>query len=1035
MDTTGADLAATTVPADGGQVRWAGPVTLQPTFPFVAYAVGGLAGLPTLCFTAHLDDHHALLERLQDLLQASVGHMTRELTHWRELQCLVVRVHEGARRVSFEAVSGPPLYPEATALAALRSLKAVFVRDIGGVRCIVEQLAPEGDEIRCRHDFWAEDAPQRRGHVYLEDDPDHEQLDKALQGFVAATRQSDVIDEIDRGMFMQEAASATDPLTAFRAFSHAVVLSPEASHASELLVLGLRVWRMLSAALMPDYAEWVAGKLVELAPRTGPPGVRIEMLRLHGISLSQLGLAAGSLACFEQADSLLAQSEARSMEAQLRMSHALAITDLSMHWETLAAQTRLRCAAEMAGRLEVAQRQLLAARELLAASTHERAPRNLVFTQLELLRLRDLRGDPAGALSALDTMPAASQDLRAYPGLSDIDRSKHEATLVHYRLCAVLKLYEAELETATADAPAAGSPAALRLFRDEIPRALGQLRALPHGEHILDRQCAVAVLVSKVYLEVALALHARPAAAADDGATLRSLLPELESTRLNLQTALALRRRIESHDVRPARAGIEYGGLPAIDIAGMLQHCLLLLAELKNDPALVWRSFSLADETKGRFFKRDLAFTRPLPSGGAAGPGPSTSRALQRALVRGEVDHRLLMADLEWSLQHDLAPAEADALRKATAFEEGIGPDEIRSLLEADTTPTAVLAFYATAQESIVYGVSSADRVPRVARLVVDVAGLEDTLRQLQAAVAGALHGAAAPEPPEALRGLQRLLLPLLDGLEGIERLVIVPHGPWHGVPVHAWLLPELWKSGREAAVVYVPSLRSMHLLRQRREAGRAAQRTAIGVATVPAREDPLAPFEREHQSLLSLLRETGRPVEALFGAEATPQRVLGSSGAVGIRHLLAHGIDMGVDQAMRSGLLLADGAGLPSRHGDPSAQAMLMAMHELAHGTAAGHVTLQACGLGHQHGAHRDELWGMVRALIAGGANSVLAPMWAVGLGASTALLLDFYRRWLIEGVAPELALARAQRCLAEQPEGAYRHLAHWAAFQYVGV
>jgi CHAT domain-containing protein len=60
---------------------------------------------------------------------------------------------------------------------------------------------------------------------------------------------------------------------------------------------------------------------------------------------------------------------------------------------------------------------------------------------------------------------------------------------------------------------------------------------------------------------------------------------------------------------------------------------------------------------------------------------------------------------------------------------------------------------------------------------------------------------------------------------------------------------------------------------------------------------------------------------------------------------------------------------------------------------------------------------------------------MWAVGLGASTALLLDFYRRWLIEGVAPELALARAQRCLAEQPEGAYRHLAHWAAFQYVGV
>lgn len=112
----------------------------------------------------------------------------------------------------------------------------------------------------------------------------------------------------------------------------------------------------------------------------------------------------------------------------------------------------------------------------------------------------------------------------------------------------------------------------------------------------------------------------------------------------------------------------------------------------------------------------------------------------------------------------------------------------------------------------------------------------------------------------------------------------------------------------------------------------------------------------------------------------------------------------------------------------------MLTATHELAHGTAASHVTLQACGLGHQHGAHRDELWGMVRAIIAGGASSVLAPMWAVSLTASSELMLDFYRRWLIDGEAPALALAQAQRTMASGAHAAHRHFAHWGAFQLIG-
>ncbi len=1016
--------------ADAEEPRRVGPVRLQPTFPFVAYAVAGRRDQPPLCFTAHVDDHHALLERMEDLVRTSLAYMTQELANWRELQGLVVRVHAGAQQVSCTPLAGPPLALEDLAVAALRSQKAIFVRCIGDVRCVVEQSAPEKDDIRCRHDFWIEGAPHRRGHVYLKDDGDHEELDRALRAFVAVAEQSGVIDEYDRDLFMREAATCTDPLEAFRSFSHAMVLSPDTVDARELFRLGLRVWRMLNATVMTDYAEWVAGQLVDLSRRLSEPGVQIEMLRLQGLNLSQLGLAVESLACFERAVALLPENDNRTLELLARMSHGLAISDLSAHWETLTPDMRRRSAPDMTERLDLAERQLLAARDLLAASQEERAPRNLAFIELELLRLRDLRGDHAGALALLSALPAASHGVGPCAGFSEIDRSKYDATRIHYRLCAACKLHEAELAAATASASADSLPATWRLIRDEIPQAVAQFNALPHKDCIRDRQCAISVLVSKVSLQLALDLNAKPSGLTKGEAGVLGCLGELEQARVNLETAIALRRRIERHDVRPARAGIEYGGIAAIDIAGMLQQCLLLLADLKNDPALVWRALAVADETKGRFFKRDLAFSRPLPSAGMSTAPPLTSRVMQRALVRGEVDHRLLMADLEWSLRHDLAPAAATALREATSFEGGVSLDEVGSLLNTDP-PTALLAFHATLQESIVYLVTSVDRAPYVARLMIDLGQLEEVVRHVEAEVVAALQGSQVCEPPKVL---QRLLLPLLEELDGIDRLVIIPQGPWHGVPVHALLLPELWKAKRDVAMGYMPSLRAMRLLRERTGAGRAVERASIGVTTVPAREDPLGLFEREHERLVQVLRATGRPLAAIFGTEATLERMLETSVAVGIRHVLAHGIDMGVDQAMRSGVLLADGTALPSRDADPSRQKMLTATHELAHGTAASHVTLQACGLGRQHGAHRDELWGMVRAIIAGGASSVLAPMWAVSLTASSELLLDFYRRWLIDGKAPALALAQAQRTMAEGEHAARRHFAHWGAFQLIG-
>jgi CHAT domain-containing protein len=73
--------------------------------------------------------------------------------------------------------------------------------------------------------------------------------------------------------------------------------------------------------------------------------------------------------------------------------------------------------------------------------------------------------------------------------------------------------------------------------------------------------------------------------------------------------------------------------------------------------------------------------------------------------------------------------------------------------------------------------------------------------------------------------------------------------------------------------------------------------------------------------------------------------------------------------------------------------------------------VALSACDSGDGPLRHGEGQASLARAAMAIGARRVLATLWQVEDGAAAGLVVDFYRAWLVDGMAAAAALADAQR------------------------
>jgi len=246
------------------------------------------------------------------------------------------------------------------------------------------------------------------------------------------------------------------------------------------------------------------------------------------------------------------------------------------------------------------------------------------------------------------------------------------------------------------------------------------------------------------------------------------------------------------------------------------------------------------------------------------------------------------------------------------------------------------------------------------------------------------------------------LVAPVRAKLEG-SRLIVVPHELLHYVPFHA-----LFDGERHLIdsfmVSYAPSA-SIYVQHRHKPGEDTGGSLILGVP------DSRAPsIHEELQAVAAIV-----PEPKVFVGQEASERVLKEHGPRSrLIHIATHGF-FRQDNPMFSGIRLGDG---------------FLTLYDLYRlKLPAKLVTLSGCSTGLNVIAAGDELLGLVRGLLLGGAQSLLLTLWDVHDTTTACFMKSFYTR-LFDRADPARALAEAMRELRE----ANPHPYYWAPFILVG-
>uniref|UniRef100_UPI003F49640F CHAT domain-containing protein n=1 Tax=Nonomuraea bangladeshensis TaxID=404385 RepID=UPI003F49640F len=774
--------------------------------------------------------------------------------------------------------------------------------------------------------------------------------------------------EIESGLYLREAVTAIEQgrlLEAFRSFAYHRYLGDLAD--PETVSGGIAVGTHLAGLLLDegrlDFAEWVAAWTAVQAERTGAHDQARTARRLAAVACEYMGWLDEAVTHFTAAVANPAPFADRWLEGQLNMSVGITIATTFSHHEP--ERRYLEPMPEKSRTLLMrAAAHLERAAEIYDGIEGEEALRSRRTIELYRWRVADLLGDGA----AMERLA----ELRVTPGIAEDEALRQTGDW--FTIAALRRQAYAE-------------PSLL----DQFDRS-----AAAHLRRVQGFQQVNAAKLVPILAMVG-----------DD----RQARGDYEAAMELFRTARAAQHAGYAALVRPPRPEETHGGWMAIEMIGRLARCAaarpLLLAEHPLEIVLE------AENAKSRWFLRDL--TMGLPH------RPPVERAADEAPglpVEALADPRVDLAEREW--RGERGGAVSATLDERAAHE----------LWERLPGGTAVLSFYATRSETVLNIVRDPARPPVTLRLPVGAAELERAGTRMQAYFSAAgLFGAIDPQDPgrhhrrflRPLDELGELLAPAVPYLEDSELVVAVPHRQWHNLPVHALLLPRLWRRGATPGWTYAPSLGMLDFLMTRARDRQLARFVRAGVTTAPMPGDDVAAMAAAHEQLCGTLGAAFPAVRASFGEQATVAAFQETSRSVVLHHLLAHGAYRDKADIMRSGFALASG--------------LLTGRDLIGVGTRAGHVTVQACSLGRNVTGGSDEMWGPTRAFLAAGADSVLAPLWDVDLASSTELLADFYRRWLWDGVPKWQAITQAQRAMwRDDDEPAWQHVYHWSAFKLIG-
>jgi tetratricopeptide (TPR) repeat protein len=289
---------------------------------------------------------------------------------------------------------------------------------------------------------------------------------------------------------------------------------------------------------------------------------------------------------------------------------------------------------------------------------------------------------------------------------------------------------------------------------------------------------------------------------------------------------------------------------------------------------------------------------------------------------------------------------------------------------------------------------------------------VRDAARSVQFQMAALRHGATpvgAHLPLLAARAQARLAAvqalvwqPLALALQGVERVMLVPHGVLGALPFAA--LP--WQGqtlGHAVELAWAHSARAALRGLQRRP--RLARRV---VALAEGTGLPHATAEAN-----AVARQFAHG-QAFVGAEATSDTVRAQAPAADVLHFACHA-QFRRDNPRFSALQLHDGA---------------LTVDQVENLALDGcTVVLSACETGLGDLGAGDERVGLVRAFFVAGAARVLASLWPVDDQATAYCMNQFYQA-LGQGHGPARALGQAQ----DNTRQHYAHPGHWGAFTLYG-
>jgi CHAT domain-containing protein/tetratricopeptide (TPR) repeat protein len=298
---------------------------------------------------------------------------------------------------------------------------------------------------------------------------------------------------------------------------------------------------------------------------------------------------------------------------------------------------------------------------------------------------------------------------------------------------------------------------------------------------------------------------------------------------------------------------------------------------------------------------------------------------------------------------------------------------------------------------------------------------------------------------------LSRMLLGPVAGQLGKRRLLIVGPGALQYVPFEALPTPSSTDVGGETnplmadhVIVYLPSASVLELLRREAASRKPAPKTVAVLADpVFETDDPRLPESAAEQRSLPAVKgfatprltSTLREAEAIMAAAAPGQGMMAVDfeasrdtamspdlGKYQIVHFATHGF-VNTEHPELSGLILS----LVDEHGRQ--QNGILELSDIYNmKLSADLVVLSACETGLGENVRGEGLLGLTRGFMYAGSRGVVASLWNVDDRATAALMGDFYKGMLRDGLTPASALRAAKMQVWRQKR--WRHPYYWAGF-----